>query len=154
MPSNVRFSHSNDLILLHLDTRNNIIGHLSLCPVNKMELRNLWNSLFGSGRTDIRKEPIKIEAEPEMDSTIERPQQGLSLDEEILVLARHYGGLVSGTKLTVDLRELLDLLYRKRRKADAYYALGKKLKDEYGVELVITSRSSKNKEDNDKKNQR
>ena len=107
----------------------------------------LWNSLFGSGRrTEVHQEPIFTDAEPKTDGTNEAPQPELSLDDEILVLARHYGGLVSGTKLTVDLRELLDLLYRKRRKADAYYALGKKLKDEYGVELVITSRSSKNKE--------
>lgn len=108
----------------------------------------LWNSLFGSGRrTEVHQEPIFADAEPKTDGTNETPQTTLSLDDEILVLARHYGGLVSGTKLTVDLRELLDLLYRKRRKADAFYALGKKLKDEYGVELVITSRTSKNKED-------
>ena len=108
----------------------------------------LWNSLFGSGRrTEVHQEPIFADAEPKTDGTNEAPQPTLSLDDEILVLARHYGGLVSGTKLTVDLRDLLELLYRKRRKADAFYALGKKLKDEYGVELVITSRTSKNKED-------
>ncbi len=61
-----------------------------------MELRNLWSSLFGSGRTDIRKEPIKIDAEP---------------------------------------------------KADSYYQLKKHLRDDYGIELVITSRTSKKKED-------
>lgn len=117
-------------------------------------IKELMSSLFGVGKTSISKSPKNEDAVPKTDGTIAAPQPELSLDDEILVLARHYGGLVSGTKLTVDLRELLDLFYRKRRKADAYYALGKKLKDEYGVELVITSRSSKNKEDNDKKNQR
>ena len=110
-------------------------------------LSNIINTLFGSGRrNEVHQEPIITDAAPRTDSNIETPQPELSLDDEILVLARHCGGLVSGTKLTFDLRELLDLVPRKRRKADAYYALGKKLKDEYGVELVITSRTSKNKE--------
>ena len=37
------------------------------------------------------------------------------------------------------LHEILDIIPRKRRKADAYYALKKQLRDEYGVELVIES---------------
>ena len=104
-------------------------------------LWNLLNGLFGTGKkTDIIQKQIDTQ-----DTTTEN--KSLSIDDEIMILAKHYGGLVSGMTLTVELKELLDLIPRKRRKADAYYALGKKLKDEYGVELRITSRTSKNKED-------
>lgn len=44
--------------------------------------------------------------------------------------------------IEIELRELLGILDRKRKKADSYY----QLKKDYGVELIITSRTSKNKE--------
>lgn len=112
-----------------------------------MELRNLWSSLFGSGRTDIKKEPVKIGAEPEMDSKLETQITALSTEEEIEVLAAHVGGLATGMRIEIDLRELLEICPHKRRKADSYYQLKKQLHDQYNIELVITSRTSKNKED-------
>ena len=48
--------------------------------------------------------------------------------------------------IEIELRELLGILDRKRKKADSYYQLKKHLKKDYGVELIITSRTSKNKE--------
>ena len=105
-------------------------------------LWNIINGLFGTGlKTDVKQKHIETE------ENILTENKSLSIDDEIMILAKHYGGLVSGMTLSVELRELLDLIPRRRRKADAYYALGKKLKDEYGVELRITSRTSKNKED-------
>jgi hypothetical protein len=112
-----------------------------------MELRNLWSSLFGSGKTDIKKEPIITEAAPSTDSTTESPQSALSIEEEIQVLAHHFGGISTGMRIEIELRELLDLCPRKRKKADSYYQLKKHLMDDYGVELIITSRTSKKKED-------
>ena len=107
-------------------------------------IRNLWNSLFGVGRTDIKSAPMK---EPVPDNPPETSNQILSLDEEVNILAKHFGALVRGRTYEIELQTILQLIYRKRRKADAYYALAKKLKDDYGVELRITSRTSKNKED-------
>ena len=40
----------------------------------------------------------------------------------------------------------LEVWPRKRKKADAYLGLKKKLRDEYGVELNITSRGTKKEE--------
>lgn len=112
-----------------------------------MELRNLWSSLFGSGKTDIKKEPIISEADPKTDSISETPIPQLSVEEEIEVLANHIGGIASGMTIEIELRELLGILDRKRKKADSYYQLKKHLKEDYGVELIITSRTSKsNKE--------
>ena len=108
-----------------------------------MELRNLWSSLFGSGRTDIRKEPIKIDAGPKTDSKNETTKPALTIEEEIQVLAQHFGGISTGMTLEIELRELLELCPRNRRKADSYYQLKKHLKDDYGIELIITSRTRK-----------
>lgn len=106
---------------------------------------NLLNGLFGTGK---KTEIIQKQIDTQDTTTESTPRQStLSIDDEIMILAKHYGGLVSGMTLSVELKELLDLIPRKRRKADAYYALAKKLKDDYGVELRITSRTSKNKED-------
>ena len=109
-----------------------------------MELRNLWSSLFGSGKTDIKKEPIISEADSVKDSISETPIPQLSVEEEIEVLAAHIGGIASGMTIEIELRELLGILDRKRKKADSYYQLKKHLKEDYGVELIITSRTSKN----------
>lgn len=111
-------------------------------------LENIFNALFGTGRrTEVRQEPIISEADPKTDSIIETTIPTLSIEDEIQVLAHHFGGLASGMKLEIELRELLNICPRNRRKADSYYQLRKHLKDDYDVELIITSRTSKNKED-------
>ena len=121
-----------------------LVSVLESDPYNKM-LWNLLNGLFGTGK---KTEIIQKQIDTQDTTTESTPRQSsLSIDDEIMILAKHYGGLVSGMTLSVELRELLDLIPRRRRKADAYYALGKKLKDEYGVELRITSRTGKGKED-------
>ena len=110
-------------------------------------LENIFNALFGSGRrTEVHQVPIINEADPKTDSTIETTIPTLSIEDEIQVLAHHFGGLASGMKLEIELRELLNICPRNRKKADSYYQLKKHLKDDYGVELIITSRTSKNKE--------
>ena len=108
---------------------------------------NIFNALFGTGRrTEVHQEPIFTDAEPTTDGKIETAIPALSIEDEIQVLAHHFGGLASGMKLEIELRELLNICPRNRRKADSYYQLKKHLKDDYGVELIITSRTSKNKE--------
>lgn len=115
-------------------------------------IKELMSSLFGSGKTDIKTEPIITEADSVKDSNSETPIPQLSVEEEIEVLAAHVGGIASGMTIEIELRELLNICPRKRKKADSYYQLKKHLKDDYGVELIITSRTSKNKEANDKNN--
>jgi hypothetical protein len=110
-------------------------------------IKELMSSLFGSGKTDIKTEPIITEADSVKDSNSETPIPQLSVEEEIEVLAAHIGGIASGMTIEIELRELLGILDRKRKKADSYYQLKKHLKEDYGVELIITSRTSKsNKE--------
>lgn len=115
-----------------------------------MFLSSLMSSLFGAGRTNVNKAPISNTAECTTDGNSEPQKPALSLEQEIEVLAQHVGGIASGMTIEIDLRELLDLLERKRRKADSYYQLKKHLKEDYGVELIITSRTSKKEEENDK----
>ena len=111
-------------------------------------LENIFNALFGSGRkTIINKEPIITAAAPSMDSKNETTKPSLSVEEEIQVLARHFGGISSGTTLEIELQQLLELCPRNRRKADSYYQLKKHLWDDYGIKLVIMSRTSKKRED-------
>ena len=64
-------------------------------------------------------------------------------EDEIEILARYCGGLAKGKVIKIGLHEILDIIPRKRRKADAYYALKKQLRDEYGTELIIESRGTK-----------
>lgn len=147
MPSNVCFSHSR--VLKFLSKRTDRQYHVGLCLnpvlcVNLIMLSNIFNTLFGTGRkTEVHQQPVKINAEPEMDSKIETTKPALSIEEEIQVLAQHFGGISTGMTLEIELRELLELCPRNRRKADSYYQLKKHLKDDYGIELIITSRTSK-----------
>lgn len=107
-------------------------------------MRNLFNSLFGTGRkTEVHQQPVKIDADPKTDSKTETTKPALSIEEEIQVLAQHFGGISTGMTIEIELRELLELCPRNRRKADSYYQLKKHLKDDYGIELIITSRTSK-----------
>lgn len=78
--------------------------------------------------------------EPGIQTSVSAPK---TPEDEIEVLARYCGGLAKGKVVRIGLHEILDIIPRKRRKADAYYALKKQLRDEYGVELVIESRRTK-----------
>ena len=99
---------------------------------------NILNSLFGIGRKTVNSNAIR---------TPVPFKQNPSLDEEVNILAKHFGALVRGRTYEIELQTILQLIYRKRRKADAYLGLKKKLRDDYGVELIITSRTGKTKED-------
>ena len=113
--------------------------------INSM-IKELMSSLFGVGKTNVIKSPKNENAEPNMDSKNETTKPALTIEEEIQVLAQHFGGISTGMTLEIELRELLELCPRNRRKADSYYQLKKHLKDDYGIELIITSRTSKTKE--------
>jgi hypothetical protein len=108
-----------------------------------MILNRLWSTLFGAEKVDIIEEaPINSE-EPGIQTSVSAPK---TPEDEIEVLARYCGGLAKGKVIRIGLHEILDIIPRKRKKADAYLGLKKKLRDDYGVELVIESRASKQKE--------
>lgn len=58
---------------------------------------------------------------------------------EIQALANEFGGLLFAGRLEITLHHLLEIVPRKRRKADSYKGLRSELK-RYGVDLVITSK--------------
>ena len=103
--------------------------------------KNLFDSLFGVGGNKVKQTSV---SQKNLDSAREEPFCQLSLEEEVEVIAKELGGIATGMELQIDLHRLLDICPRKRRKADAYLGLKKKLRDDFGVELVITSRTSKN----------
>lgn len=112
---------------------------------------NLWNSLFGEGKTTIATTPQTAKPIRKVDSSTEAPVVALTLEDELNILARHFGGIVSGNTYEIELRELLSICPRQRKRADAYYLLKKLLKDQYDVDLVITSRTNKNTVNHEKK---
>ena len=63
-------------------------------------------------------------------------------DQELRILAEHYGELFDGRVIEVPLRGLLTLLPRSRMRSDAYKALNRKLQ-RIGVTLRITNNRNK-----------
>ena len=64
-------------------------------------------------------------------------------DPDLNILAEKYGELVTGKVITIELGEAAEMLGRKRVRLDAFAALTKKLKNDYGVALKIYSRRTK-----------
>ena len=112
--------------------------------------QTLLNMLFGdsqyscSNRQTIASVVSKESAkENEMLSQAAEDGPELTLDEEILLLARTYGPIGSGIRIELSLQEALKLFPRKRKRVDAYGKLIKRVHDEYGTELIIKSRKTK-----------
>lgn len=69
----------------------------------------------------------------------------LTLEDEILLLARTYGPIGSGIRIELSLQEALKIFPRKRKRVDAYSKLIRKVHNEYGTELIITSKKKRTK---------
>jgi len=111
-----------------------------------MIIENLWDSFccdsFGS------QGPVVSVANPDMAKTtikLHTPLASKTVDEEINVLARHLGGIQSGQRIQLTLREILEIIPHKRRRSDSYSSLIKKLRADYDVSLEIVA-SKENKE--------
>lgn len=113
--------------------------------------QTLLNMLFGDSQSwPIRQEITSVApdvnkeraTENEMLSTEEEVREQ-TLDEEILLLARTHGPLGSGVRIELDLQAALKLFPRKRKRVDAYSKLIRKVREEFGTELIITSRKTK-----------
>ena len=72
-----------------------------------------------------------------------QPKKKLYDDPDLNILAEKYGELEVGKVINIELNEAAILLGRKRVRLDAFAALTKKLKNDYGVELKIYSRRTK-----------
>lgn len=97
-------------------------------------LERILTRLFGD---ELR---AKNEAEVMNDK---QPEKKRYDDPNLNILAEKYGELVAGKEITIELGAAAKMLGRKRVRLDAFAALTKKLKNDYGVELKIYSRRTK-----------
>ena len=116
-------------------------------------LMELLNRLFGS---EIQREPKqrKDEMAGEVDVKVEKQQQETAVNvkpqydnPDLTILAAKYGELNAGKEIKIELNEAAKLLGRKRVRLDAFAGLIKKLRNDYGVELMIYSRRTKLKKE-------
>ena len=65
--------------------------------------------------------------------------------KDIAALQEKYGSLSSlaGLSINLTLKEALEIMPRNRRRVDAYEGLKNYLKREYGIELIIKSRQTR-----------
>ena len=94
--------------------------------------------------TDFRRLCLEAEEKNELDAAPviegdDRQQPGNPYADEIRRLEAEYGPFVEGMHITVELKKLLEICPRKRRRKDAYRVLQKTL-NEIGVTLNIKSR--------------
>ena len=71
------------------------------------------------------------------------PQRATTLaTDDIEILTQQYGELKSGMTIRMELNAACELLGRTRKRIDAFRTLAKRLKDEYGVQLIIYSQKT------------
>ena len=110
-----------------------------------MMLRNLLNALFGDSKENCpNRQAIESVAPDDSKKSATEPNVEKNpdeiLEEEISLLSKTYGPLTSGVKIELSLQEALKLFPRTRRRSDAYVKLSRKVRDEYGAELIITGK--------------
>lgn len=98
--------------------------------------QNLMDRLFGE--RDARQEqqnswPVSSGSQTETDIAF---STDTTVDPEVSIIAGRYGELCDGKVIETTLSELQEILPRKRKRADAYRTVSKKL-SEMGVQLVI-----------------
>ena len=71
------------------------------------------------------------------------PQRATTLaTDDIEILTQKYGELRSGMTIRMELNEACELLGRTRKRIDAFKTLAKRLKEEFGVQLIIYSQKT------------
>ena len=92
--------------------------------------------------TDFRRSCLEAEEKNELDAAPDDmdggQQPGDPYADEIKRLEAEYGPFANGMSITVELKKLLEICPRRRRRKDAYRNLQKTL-DEMGVTLKIKS---------------
>lgn len=109
---------------------------------------NFMQLLFGERSTVTPECPENNKMNAEPDTKAKDGIMKMDNDEKPLSdierLEKQYGELSEGKVIQTTLQELLIAVPRHRARTDAYDTLVKKLQNEYGVKLIITSRK-KNK---------
>lgn len=117
-----------------------------------MLIQELWDCFcresFGGGSKGLVV-PSAIPKQAETPSPSEGQEP--SVDAEINSLARHFGGLQAGQRIEMTLQELLTVIPHKRRRADSYAALIKKLRADFDADLTIVASTKKNKNNEQRK---
>ena len=94
-------------------------------------------------RTDFRRFCLEAEEKKELNAASADMDDGLQpenpYDGEIKRLEAKYGPFANGMSITVELKKLLEICPRKRRRKDAYRSLQNAL-NKMGVQLNIKSR--------------
>lgn len=101
---------------------------------------NFFNILFGERLYSSSKCQVN-DTEPDTkanDGVKNNANDGIISDIERL--EKRYGKLSEGKVIETTLQDILTAVPRKRARSDAYDSLVKKLKRDYGVKLIITSR--------------
>ena len=71
------------------------------------------------------------------------PQRTTTLaTDDIEILTQQYGELRSGMTIRMELNAACELLGRTRKRIDAFKTLAKRLKEEFGVQLIIYSQKT------------
>lgn len=105
---------------------------------------NFFNILFGERLYSSSKCQVN-DTEPDTkanDGVKNNANDGIISDIERL--EKRYGKLSEGKVIETTLQDILTAVPRKRARSDAYDSLVKKLKRDYGVKLIITSRKKQN----------
>ena len=109
-------------------------------------IKELFQILFGERSTVTPECQVNKNIAP--DTKAKDVMKKIDNDEKQLSdierLENNYGELYEGKIIQTTLQELLIAVPRHRARTDAYDSLVKKLQNEYGVQLIITSRK-KNK---------
>ncbi len=101
----------------------------------------LYNIIFGENDEFLRGREAMVEPFDKQTTTHIVPEK---FREDVSALTAYIGEerFVKGLSIDVTLGELLDVVPRNRRRADAYNTLIKYLKDERGITLIIKSNKS------------
>ena len=104
-------------------------------------LQSMFSTVFPGTADSVQREDkrtILPEANDEKSAPVDEVKQN-PLTEDIKRLEDEYGTFEEGMELTVELKRLLVLCNRSRRRKDAYKKLQKELLREKGVILTIKS---------------
>lgn len=115
-----------------------------------MENFNLLEALFGSNaRLDlVEQHQVAVPAGDKEERLNSRRIEKEPYEEEVSILASHFGGLQAGTTgLCITLQEMLQLCPRDRKRSDAYRGLVSYLASNYQIELTIKSRRKHGRKD-------
>jgi hypothetical protein len=113
--------------------------------INYMQWRDgVDRSAMSQHRQDAVFTPVATYEEVETHQQPEpAPQRATTLaTDDIEILTQQYGELRPGMTIRMELGAACELLGRTRKRIDAFKTLAKRLKDEYGVQLIIYSQKT------------